>query len=117
VSQLAILSKSAIPQKVLSNVYRVLLQSYKLGSNIVKNQSEDVVLDEERISRWFENEVLHEGLGRIIISIVYLRGLSTNIVKCQSEHIMSNEPASIQGFQNKTLSEPMRSIFISLQLS
>ena len=30
---------------------------------------EDIVLDEERVSRRFENKVLHEGLGYVIISL------------------------------------------------
>jgi len=35
----------------------------------VKDKPEHVVLDEERVSGWFEYKVLHEGLGRIVISL------------------------------------------------
>ena len=31
---------------------------------------EDVMLDEERVTRRFEDKVLHKGLGNIIISLI-----------------------------------------------
>jgi len=35
----------------------------------MENQSKNVVLNEERISSWFEDKVLHERLGRIVVRL------------------------------------------------
>ena len=39
---------------------------FLMSSNIVKNKTEDVVLDEEGVGRWLQHKVLHEGLRRIL---------------------------------------------------
>ena len=41
----------------------------KLGCNIVKYKSENVVLNEEWIARRLEDKVLHERLWRIVVSL------------------------------------------------
>jgi len=49
----------------------------ELSRHIVKHQSEDVVLNEKRISSWLQDEVLHEGLGDVIVGLE----LTENIYK------------------------------------
>merc|ERR1719187_1122737 len=44
--------------------YRAILAD----GNIVEDQAEDVMLDEEGVSAGFEDEILHEGLGWVLIS-------------------------------------------------
>merc|ERR1719192_26483 len=44
------------------------LVQFLMSSNIVKNKTEDVVLDKEGVGRWLQHKVLHEGLRRILIS-------------------------------------------------
>ena len=37
-----------------------------VGSNIVKNKAEDIVLNEEGVAQGLQHKVLHEGLGRVL---------------------------------------------------
>ena len=37
-----------------------------MGSDIVKNEAEDIVLDEEGVTQGLQHKVLHEGLGRVL---------------------------------------------------
>ena len=37
-----------------------------MGSDIVKNEAEDIVLDEEGVAQGLQHKVLHEGLGRVL---------------------------------------------------
>eukprot|EP00091_Calanus_sinicus_P013518 TRINITY_DN29_c0_g2_i14.p1 TRINITY_DN29_c0_g2~~TRINITY_DN29_c0_g2_i14.p1 ORF type:complete len:122 (+),score=10.43 TRINITY_DN29_c0_g2_i14:130-495(+) len=37
--------------------------------DIMKNKSEHIVLDEEGVAHGLEDKVLHEGLGRVIVSL------------------------------------------------
>ena len=37
-----------------------------MGSNVVKNKAEDIMLDEEGVAQRLEHKVLHEGLGGVL---------------------------------------------------
>ena len=37
-----------------------------MGSNVVKNEAEDIVLDEEGVAQGLQHKVLHEGLGGVL---------------------------------------------------
>ena len=43
--------------------------AFSVGSNVVKNEAEDIVLDEEGVAQGLQHKVLHEGLGRIVVSL------------------------------------------------
>ena len=49
------------PENMLINIIQELARVLSLP--------EHIVLDEERVSGWFEYKVLHEGLGRIVVSL------------------------------------------------
>ena len=45
-----------------------------MGSDVVKNEAEDIVLDEEGVTQGLQHKVLHEGLGRVLqqkVSLAY----------------------------------------------
>ena len=53
-----------------------------MGSNIVKNKAEDIVLDEEGVAQGLQHKVLHEGLGGVLeqqISIPFDTILSNSL--------------------------------------
>ena len=37
-----------------------------MGSDVVKNEAEDIVLDEEGVAQGLQHKVLHEGLGGVL---------------------------------------------------
>ena len=40
--------------------------AFSVGSNVVKNEAEDIVLDEEGVTQGLQHKVLHEGLGGVL---------------------------------------------------
>ena len=40
--------------------------AFSVGSNIVKNEAEDIMLDEEGVAQGLQHKVLHEGLGGVL---------------------------------------------------
>ena len=43
---------------------------FLVGSNIVKNKAEDIVLDEEGVAQGLQHKVLHEGLCGVLEQLI-----------------------------------------------
>ena len=60
--------------------------AFSVGSNVVKNEAEDIVLDEEGVAQGLQHKVLHEGLGGVLNK----QKISTSYNMHDFEHSYSN---------------------------
>ena len=60
--------------------------AFSVGSNIVKNEAEDIMLDEEGVAQGLQHKVLHEGLGGVLNK----QKISTSYNMHDFEHSYSN---------------------------